>query len=308
MSKKSSPSPRELDNAVTVAAAPTTFTDFKVIKKLGEGTYSSVYHVRRKADNRSYALKKVQITQLNERERANAINEVRILASIKDPNVVSYKEVFVDPQLNALCIVMEHANNGDLFQKICKRKQSKEWFPERDIWHVLIQVLSGLRALHDFNVMHRDIKSANIFMNKDHTCKIGDMNVSKLADQHGLNYTQTGTPYYASPEVWKDQPYDFKSDIWSLGCVIYEMIALQPPFDADDMQGLCKCILKGQYKQLPKHYSKDLGNMIRVMLTVDARRRPSCSQLMSMPEFLGRAHHLHPRIPLLMQHQEMHTI
>ena len=78
--------------------------------------------------------------------------------------------------------------------------------------------------------MHRDIKSANIFMNKDWTCKLGDMNVSKLADSNGLNYTQTGTPYYASPEVWRDEPYDFKSDIWSLGCVIYEMITLKPPF------------------------------------------------------------------------------
>jgi NIMA (never in mitosis gene a)-related kinase len=78
--------------------------------------------------------------------------------------------------------------------------------------------------------MHRDIKSANIFLNKDETIKLGDMNVSKEADQNGLNYTQTGTPYYASPEVWRDEPYGFKSDIWSLGCVIYEMICLKPPF------------------------------------------------------------------------------
>jgi NIMA (never in mitosis gene a)-related kinase len=87
-----------------------------------------------------------------------------------------------------------------------------------------------LKALHDINVMHRDIKSANIFLNKDETIKLGDMNVSKEADQNGLNYTQTGTPYYASPEVWRDEPYGFKSDIWSLGCVIYEMICLKPPF------------------------------------------------------------------------------
>jgi len=79
-------------------------------------------------------------------------------------------------------------------------------------------------------VMHRDIKSANIFMNKDLSIKLGDMNVSKVADPSGLNYTQTGTPYYASPEVWRDEPYGFKSDIWSLGCVIYEMICLKPPF------------------------------------------------------------------------------
>ena len=95
---------------------------------------------------------------------------------------------------------------------------------------MLIQIVAGLKALHDMKIMHRDIKSANIFMNKDGTCKLGDMNVSKSADKNGLNYTQTGTPYYASPEVWRDEPYDFKSDIWSLGCVLYEMITLKPPF------------------------------------------------------------------------------
>jgi len=73
--------------------------------------------------------------------------------------------------------------------------------------------------------------SANVFLTKSGAAKLGDMNVSKIA-KNGLLYTQTGTPYYASPEVWKDQPYDSKSDIWSLGCVIYEMTTLQPPFQA----------------------------------------------------------------------------
>lgn len=144
--------------------------------------------------------------------------------------------------------------------------------------------------------MHRDIKSANIFMNRDMSCKLGDMNVSKLADQNGLNYTQTGTPYYASPEVWRDEPYDFKSDLWSLGCVVYEMITLKPPFQAEDMQGLFKSVLKGQYKRLPKQYSKDLNTMIRVMLNTTAAKRPTCDELMAMPEFLARAEHLYPRI------------
>ena len=136
----------------------------------------------RKADNKDYALKKVRIDYLSEKERANAINEVRILASTGDPNVVSYKEVFVDKNYNSLCIVMEYANNGDLYQKIVDHQTGGTLFPEPEIWHLLIQVVSGLQALHDVNIMHRDIKSANIFMNKDWTCKLGDMNVSKLAD------------------------------------------------------------------------------------------------------------------------------
>jgi NIMA (never in mitosis gene a)-related kinase len=95
------------------------------------------------------------------------------------------------------------------------------------------------------NVMHRDLKCANVFLNRDGTVKLGDMNVSKVATKEGLNYTQTGTPYYASPEIWQDKPYDVKSDVWSLGCVLYEMINLRPPFQAEDMKGLYKRVIKG---------------------------------------------------------------
>jgi len=123
-------------------------------------------------------------------------------------------------------------------------------FNESEIWKVLIQITWGLKGLHDLRIMHRDLKSANVFLFKDWTAKLGDMNVSKLANYKGLNYTQTGTPYYASPEVWRDEPYDLKSDIWSLGCVIYEMITLKPPFRADDMQGLYKKVIKGHYPKL----------------------------------------------------------
>jgi NIMA (never in mitosis gene a)-related kinase len=111
---------------------------------------------------------------------------------------------------------MEFADDGDLFQKIKKHQKAKMYIDEEDIWKIFIQILRGLKALHDIKIMHRDLKSANVFLYKDLTAKLGDLNVSKVAKQ-GLGYTQTGTPYYASPEVWQDKSYDFKSDIWSLG-------------------------------------------------------------------------------------------
>lgn len=106
-------------------------------------------------------------------------------------------------------------------------------------------MVSGLKALHDKSILHRDLKCANIFLNRDGTVKMGDLNVSKVAKYGGLLFTQTGTPYYASPEVWKDQPYDNKSDIWSLGCLIYEMACLHPPFRANNMDLLYKKVLSG---------------------------------------------------------------
>lgn len=139
---------------------------------------------------------------------------------------------------------------------------------EKSLWKIMINSIRGLKALHDVKIFHRDMKSANIFLWKDGTAKIADLNVSKIAKK-GMLYTQTGTPYYASPEVWKDQPYDHKSDIWSLGCVVYEMCALVPPFRADDMNGLFKKVLKGSYPAIPSHYSMDMRIVIKSMLQVN---------------------------------------
>ena len=137
-------------------------------------------------------------------------------------------------------------------------------------------------------------------MFKDRSVKLGDLNVSKVTKK-GLGYTQTGTPYYASPEVWKDQPYDAKSDIWSLGCVLYEMITLKPPFRASDMQGLYRKVLKGNYPKIPRSYSQDLANVIKSLLTVSPYSRPTCSififqidQILKIPAIVCRIQELFP--------------
>lgn len=151
----------------------------------------------------------------------------------------------------------------------------------------------SLKILHEKNIFHRDLKSANVFLNNDGTSKLGDLNVSKVAKK-GLLYTQTGTPYYASPEVWKDHPYDSKSDIWSLGCVIYEMTTLKPPFRAQDMNGLYKKVIKGAYPEVPKKYTNDLANVIMKMLSVEPKLRPSCQQILEFEEVQKRIHKLYP--------------
>lgn len=177
---------------------------------------------------------------------------------------------------------MEYADHGDLFQKITKHQKEQTYFKEDEVWRIFIQIVKGLRALHNAQIFHRDLKSANVFLNKDGSAKLGDMNVSKVAKK-GLLYTQTGTPYYASPEVWRDQPYDMKSDIWSLGCVLYESVTLRPPFRADDMAGLYKKVLKGIYPKIPTHFSSDLNNCIKALVSVHAQTRPTCTEILEMP-------------------------
>ncbi len=174
---------------------------------------------------------------------------------------------------------------------------------EKEVWRVLIEMTRALRLLHERKIFHRDLKSANVFLNRDGSAKLGDLNVSKVAKK-GLLYTQTGTPYYASPEVWKDQPYDSKSDIWSLGCVIYEMTTLKPPFRAQDMNGLYKRVLKGSYQEIPKKFTKDLADVIMRMLSVEPKLRPSCSQLLELPQVRKRIAKLFPDEEQYSSHME----
>ena len=256
--------------------------DFQIISKLGEGAYSTVFKVRRNVDNIIYALKKVKLLNLSEKEKENSLNEVRILASVKSNFVVSYKEAFFDEKDNTLCIVMEFADRGDLYQKIVQHKQSAMLFEESDIWRIFIQLVKGLKSLHDLKILHRDMKSANVFLFSNGSAKLGDLNVSKVA-KRGLGYTQTGTPYYASPEVWKDKPYDNKSDVWSLGCVLYEMITLRPPFRAQNMEGLYNKVCKGQFSRIPDKFSDDLYKVVQFLLQVNPVSRPSCEQILNHP-------------------------
>jgi NIMA (never in mitosis gene a)-related kinase len=221
--------------------------DFKVIKVLGKGAFGRVDLVERREDSKIYAMKCVKISQLNTKEQENALNEVRVLASISHPNIIGYKEAFFEEESRTLNIVMEYADDGDLEFKIQGHIKNKTNFPENDIWSYVIQMIDGLKALHDVKTMHRDLKSANVFLMKNGLLKLGDLNVSKVV-KNKLVYTQTGTPYYASPEVWADRPYDYKSDIWSVGCVLYELCTLKPPFRGNNLEQLYKNVTKGKKK------------------------------------------------------------
>jgi NIMA (never in mitosis gene a)-related kinase 1/4/5 len=277
-----------------------SLNDFEYIKDIGKGAFARVCLAKRKSDSMTYAIKRVKISSLNSKERENALNEVRILASIEHPNLIGFKECFFDEESKTLNIVMEFADDGDIEAKIKKYLVEKSTFSEDDIWSYLIQTISGLKSLHDNNIMHRDLKSANLFITKDKMIKLGDLNVSKLI-KRGMAQTQTGTPYYASPEVWADKPYDYKSDIWSVGCILYEMCCLKPPFRAKSLECLFKSVTKGQYDPIPSIYSKNIANLISIMLQTSPYKRPSCADILSMDE-IKRKIYLNPNLAYLAGH------
>ena len=254
----------------------TCLDDFNIERVIGKGSFGSVYLVKRKADNKLYALKTVFLEKLNQKEKENSVNEVRLLASVSHPNVIGYKEAFLDDKNNSLNIIMEYADDGDLQTKISKKRKEQKTFNEKLIWLYSIQMIEGLKALHDKKIMHRDLKSANIFLSSNkNQCKLGDMNESKIIKEKFLT-TQTGTPYYASPEVWKDEPYSYKSDLWSIGCVIYEMCALRPPFNGKDLDELFENVCKGKIKRISSIYSDELWKMILMLLQNDVEKRVDC--------------------------------
>jgi len=260
-----------------------SLNDFELGKELGKGAFGSVTIVKRKEDQKIYAMKRVKIGRLSQKEKLNSFNEVRILASIEHKNIIGYKEAFFDDKSKTLNIVMEYADGGDLNTQIKEIKQKKLFFEEKQIWSTLIQILEGLNYLHKSSIIHRDLKSANIFLTKDGIVKIGDLNVSKILTKMVTTNTQTGTPYFASPEIWNDQPYDYKCDIWSVGCIIYEMASLHVPFRGLSMQNLYKNVLRGIYQQIPFRYSDDLKQIIKSILVVNPKKRPSAKELLENP-------------------------
>ena len=256
-----------------------SLNDFEFRENLGKGAFGSVCIVKRKENKKIYAMKRVKLINLSEKEKENSFNEVRLLASLNHPNIIGYKEAFFDEKSSTLNIVMEYADDGDLSSKIKNNLKKKLQFDENTIWSILIQILEGLNYLHKSRIIHRDLKSANIFLTKKGIIKIGDLNVSIIAKKN-LAVTQTGTPYYAAPEVWENESYDNKCDIWSVGCILYEMACLRVPFRGTSIHQLYLNIIKGKYEEISDRYSNDLKNIIRLILCLDPLKRPSADDLL----------------------------
>ena len=184
---------------------------------------------------------------------------------------------------------MEYCEGGDMRTLLRKCKKDKDYIAEDVIWKIFTQILLALNECHNRKsgkILHRDLKPANIFLDGENNVKLGDFGLSKMmGDQSVFAHTHVGTPYYMSPEQINEKEYDEKSDIWSAGCLLYEIAALRPPFEATNHLSLAMKIRAGKFDRLPIRYSEELQKLIEIMLNANPERRPSAENLLKFPLF-----------------------
>ncbi|KAG9391702.1 Nek1 Ser/Thr kinase-like [Carpediemonas membranifera] len=254
---------------------------YERIRVIGKGSFGSAVLVRSKVDRKTYVVKLINVAQLNAKERADANKEVKILGDMKHPNIIGYRESFLEKKV--LHIVMDYADAGDLYAAIQqqKRRGVGSYFSEDQVLDWFVQICLALKHVHDRKILHRDLKTQNIFLTKGNIVKLGDFGIAKvLKDTMECARTAIGTPYYLSPEICEDKPYNNKSDLWSLGCVLYELLTLKHAFDGQNMKALVTRILRGAYPPVSSRYSKELRDLVSSMLTKNPRSRPTINQIL----------------------------
>ena len=262
------------------ASVGSRLSDFEIVKQLGKGSYGTVYVVHSKLDKNTYVMKKMELNHLKESQQKECYREVSILRKVSHPNIIKYYSSFLENE--SLCIIMEYAELGDLYTLIKHYKRHQKYFDEILLWRIAYEVLNGLDYLHTNSIIHRDIKCLNLFLSKDHHVKIGDLGVSTISALGGMHCTRVGTPLYLSPELVKQIPYDYKTDIWSFGCSLYHLASLEPPFTGNNLIVLGNNIVKGRPKDLPGFYSNEIKDFIWRMLTKKAEKRPNARDAKNM--------------------------
>ncbi|XP_032146057.1 serine/threonine-protein kinase Nek4 isoform X8 [Sapajus apella] len=251
------------------------------LRVVGKGSYGEVTLVKHRRDGKQYVIKKLNLRNASSRERQAAEQEAQLLSQLKHPNIVTYKESWEGGD-GLLYIVMGFCEGGDLYRKL--KEQKGQLLPENQVVEWFVQIAMALQYLHEKHILHRDLKTQNVFLTRTNIIKVGDLGIARVLENHcDMASTLIGTPYYMSPELFSNKPYNYKSDVWALGCCVYEMATLKHAFNAKDMNSLVYRIIEGKLPPMPRDYSPELAELIRTMLSKRPEERPSVRSILRQP-------------------------
>lgn len=273
---------------------PSRVEDYDVLYTIGTGSYGRCQKVRRKSDGKVLVWKELDYGSMTEAEKQMLVSEVNLLRELKHPNIVRYYDRIIDRTNTTLYIVMEYCEGGDLASVIAKGTKERQYLEEDFVLRVMTQLTLALKECHrrsdgGHTVLHRDLKPANVFLDGKQNVKLGDFGLARILN-HDMSFAKTfvGTPYYMSPEQMNRMSYNEKSDIWSLGCLLYELCALMPPFTAFNQKELAGKIREGKFRRIPYRYSDELNDIITRMLNLKDYQRPSVEEILESPLIADR--------------------